>query len=460
MTLRKIWMAIAIFVLLVIGGGYAVHSVTGQTAASDGTPEPVLQTVAVTRGDIVLSVSGSGELIPAIEQALVFQAAGMLGEVTVDVGDPVQAGAIVARLETDSLERALANAEVKVRLAQADLVDVQAGPTDAELANARATVRNAQTQLTLALDNHERVANGSLDASVENRKAQYDWYVGYYQKRKAEFEDGRISQTEHDYAMNAMLTAEGAWQDAVNQAAIGLVEAQSQVQQARNAVYQAQEALALLESQPLTDTLERATLAVDQALLERERARTRLDAAQLTAPFDGIVMSIPVSVGGQVGENTTIVTLANLQEPQVRFWVEESDAGSVAPGVKVAIVFEALPDETFTGEVIRVDPELVQIDNTTALQAYASVELGGQDTQLLSGMTADIELTAGEALGVLLAPVEAVHQSPPDRYAVYVVSGDGEVEMREVSVGLSDVMNVEILAGLEEGELLSVGAVR
>jgi RND family efflux transporter MFP subunit len=239
------------------------------------------------------------------------------------------------------------------------------------------------------------------------------------------------------------------------------------VTQAQNGVHQAQEALELLESEPLTDTLGQAILAVDQALLAREKARADLEAAQLYAPFDGVVMDVAATVGEQVGTNAPILTLADLQEPLLCFWVEETDMGSVAVGNPVNVVFEALPDDTFIGEIVRVDPVLVTVDGTPAVQAWASFALGAQKVNLLSGMTAEVEVVAAEARGALLVPVEALREMSSGDYAVFVVKPDGapdgtlsgELEMRAVVVGLTDLVNAEILAGLELGEVVSVGEI-
>jgi len=455
MKKRKTWIILVIVLLLAGGGGYAAYA--RYFAQAQEPPEPTLQTATVTRGDIVITADGSGELVPAAELELVFQTSGVLDEVLVEVGDQAQEDQVLARLETDDLERTVAEADVEVQLAQLDLADARQGPTDAELAGARAALRDAQVGLKLAQDTLENTLDSNLDAIVNSRKVEYDWWVGYYQGQKAEYEEGHLSQADHDWAMAAMIAAEGRWKAAANQALAEETQARNQVTQAQNVVYQARENLQLLESEPLTNTLVRAELAVDEALMAREEARANLEAAQLYAPFDGIVMDIAATVGDQVGASTPILTLADLAKPLVRFWVEETDMSSVAVGNPVNIVFEALPDDAFTGQVVRVDPLLVTVDGTPAVQAWTSLDLGAQEVTLLSGMTADVEVVAAETRNALLVPVEALRETSPGQYTVFVVKSDGELEMRAVVVGLRDPINAEILDGLELGELVSVG---
>jgi multidrug efflux pump subunit AcrA (membrane-fusion protein) len=141
----------------------------------------------------------------------------------------------------------------------------------------------------------------------------------------------------------------------------------------------------------------------------------------------------------------------------VLFWVEESDLAAVAPGNPVNIVFEALPDLTFPGEIQSVDPALVTVGNTPAVQVWAAVYLGANPLRLLSGMNAEVEVIAAEARNVLLVPVQALRELGPDQYAVFVVKPDGEMELRPVQIGLRDFVYAEVVSGLEQGEVVRTG---
>jgi multidrug efflux pump subunit AcrA (membrane-fusion protein) len=72
-------------------------------------------------------------------------------------------------------------------------------------------------------------------------------------------------------------------------------------------------------------------------------------------------------------------------------------------------------------------------------------------------MTAEVDLIAAETRNALLVPVEALRELSQGQFAVSVVTPTGELEVRAVTVGLTDPVNVEILDGLELGEVVSVG---
>jgi len=126
---RVFWIGLIVLLALVAGGGYAYYGyvyrpgqeVVGQT----------ITTAQVRRGDLVVSVGGAGTLSPASEIDLGFQSEGYLDEVLVEVGDEVQEGDLLAWLETDDLALAVAEADIKARLAQLDLDGVLEEPTDA-----------------------------------------------------------------------------------------------------------------------------------------------------------------------------------------------------------------------------------------------------------------------------------------------------------------------------------------
>jgi multidrug efflux pump subunit AcrA (membrane-fusion protein) len=163
-------------------------------------------------------------------------------------------------------------------------------------------------------------------------------------------------------------------------------------------------------------------------------------------------------IPGELVGTASILTLADLEEPVFQFWVEESDMSGVAVGNRVEIEFEALPDDVFTGEVIQVDPALVKVDGTLAVQAWASVDLASSASSLLlGGMNADVEIISAESRETLLVPLQALRELGTDQYAVFVVQPDGELALRPVEVGLMDFVNAEIISGLELGEIVSLG---
>jgi RND family efflux transporter MFP subunit len=233
-----------------------------------------------------------------------------------------------------------------------------------------------------------------------------------------------------------------------------IATARAKVQAAELALRQAQ-----LEAQDLgdgqTSAKREAGLTLEQAQLKLESAQKTLAGTTLVAPFSGTVVQINAKVGETA--SGTAVVLADLDSPMVQFWVEEADMKSMAIDNPVNIVFEALPDLTYAGKIVRVDPVLVTVGNTSAVQAWASIDVSMYPVALLGDMNVEVEVVAGEARNVLLAPVQALRKLSEDQYAVFVVLDSGDLEMRLVEVGLMDFVNAEIRSGLQRGEVVSLG---
>jgi HlyD family secretion protein len=451
---KAFWIGL-ILLVLAAGGGYAYYIYV--YLPDQGPPEPVISTAQVVRGDLVVSVSGSGTLSPASQAALSFETGGYLAGVYVSVGDRVLEDDVLARLETEDLELAVTEAEMDLRSALLDLDDVLEETSEADLADARAALQSAQAALTAAQYDYQTAQNSDLDAAVVARQIQFQYDVDQYWLVEDGFNAGSQSEDKLAEAWDGWASSEAALNDAIRQAQMEELDAWNQLDQAKNRVYQAQENLELLQTGPTTATVVRAQLKVDKATLALDDARADLAASEVRAPLDGTVVELTAALPGETVGTAPFITLAELDQPVLVFWVEEADLGGVVPGNRVEIIFEALPADTFRGEVIRVDPALVTVDNTLAVQAWASIDLPPGHPDLLGGMNADIEIIAAESRDVLLVPLQALRELGPDSYAVFVVQPDGEMVLRPVEIGLQDFVYAEVIAGLELGEIVSTG---
>ncbi|HNS52146.1 MAG TPA: HlyD family efflux transporter periplasmic adaptor subunit [Anaerolineae bacterium] len=500
---RTRWILIGLLLTVVAGIGTWYYLTRYRASAEPA--EPALQTARVRVGDITITASGSGTLLPARELALGFRTSGVLAEVGVEVGDQVMAGDLLARLDDADAEAQVAQAKANLRLAelkltelkgsadpvalaaaqstlagaQADLSRLLAPATEPELLAARENLASAQDALALLQSGPDpekvAVAQASLtlaEINVRAAQAAFDKVAGRgdagatkeaadlwqattnYEKAKAEYQEAMTGPTSESIAAarakvalaDAQLQSLLAGPDPDAKAAAEAKLAQAQVQ-----------VEALLAGASAGD-LEVAELGVAQAGYNLETALRRLSETELRAPMAGTVLTVQASAAEPVSASP-IVTLADLTAPLVRFWVEETDLISVAPGNPVEILFEALPDLVFAGQVVRVDPALVTVDGTPAVQAWARIDLTSHPVTLLSGLTAEVVVVAGESEGALLVPVQALRETAPGQYAVFVVRPDGKLELRPVTIGLKDFANGEVLSGLEKGEVVSTGTV-
>jgi RND family efflux transporter MFP subunit len=208
------------------------------------------------------------------------------------------------------------------------------------------------------------------------------------------------------------------------------------------------------------DDLALAQNEVDTAEIALEEAKSNLSGTTLTAPFAGTVISLAGSAGDEVG-TSTFISLADLNHPNIEFYVDETDIDKVALGYEVEVVFDALPDQTFTGEIIQVEPKLVTLGNVLALKGLAKVDLGtdAENLNLPEGLNAAVEVIGGKAENALLVPVEALKDLGDGEYAVFVVGSDGQPKLTMVKVGLMDYTTAQITEGLSVGDVVTTGIV-
>ena len=109
--------------ILVIGIlSLALVSCGGQTSAA------TTATATVARGELIRSVSGSGQVKPAQDTSLNFSTSGIVAQVLVKEGQPVQQGATLAKIDTTDLDQQVLQAEANLKSAQAALSALKAGP--------------------------------------------------------------------------------------------------------------------------------------------------------------------------------------------------------------------------------------------------------------------------------------------------------------------------------------------
>jgi len=499
---RVFWIIVLAVLLAAGGGGYYYYKNVYAKAQTADAQSTTTSTAQVQRGDIIISASGSGTLEPGTSLDVSFRNSGVLAELPVKVGDKVKVGQLLARLDDTDAQTQVSQAQISLRQAEINLAQLTAAADPADLAAAQGNLASAKaslTQLTSPAGTQEVLAaRQSLKSAQDNLKellalpdpdvvasAKADLTLAEMNLRAAQTAYDQVASrpdvamtqqaidlwqatTNYDKALAAYNEAlKGATADEIATARSQVAQAQAsldalladpdpdEVAAAQAKVDQTQAQLeAVLSGASATD-LELAQLNVQQAQLSLDSAQRTLAETELVAPAAGTI----VAVNGQAGEPVSsgaIVTLADLDTPVLLFWVEETDMADVAVGNAINITFDALPDNTFTGKILSVDPALVTVSNTPAVQATASIDLSTHPVQLLSGMNATVEVVAAEARNALLVPVEALREISAGQYAVMVVKSNGEMELRTVEVGLKDVVNVEILSGLQEGETISL----
>ena len=223
-----------------------------------------------------------------------------------------------------------------------------------------------------------------------------------------------------------------------------------------------------------------ADLAVYEAELEALRAqkssaevnvstaKIALDRTMVTAPISGTVVAVVVDEGQTVNANTTsptLVKLANLDKMLVKAEISEADVVHVAAGQKVSFTILGEPDNAFAATVRDIEPAPSEIEDSDTISTDEAIyyngilEVDNPDHVLRIGMTTQVSVVLDEALDVLTVPAAALNTGAEgQRFVVVYDAISGAEKMQPVEVGLNDKVTAEILSGVNEGDLVVIGA--
>jgi len=196
---------------------------------------------------------------------------------------------------------------------------------------------------------------------------------------------------------------------------------------------------------------ETAELNLEIAELSLESAELNLEKAEIVAPFDGWVSDISITEGEEMSTAalaTPAISLVDTSDIEMRGFIDEIDIAIVQLGQEAKILLDALPDEEVKGSVAFISPVgtilagVVSYDTTITLENPVE--------ELRDGMSATAEVIIERRDDVLLIPNRTIRGTTENPKVVVLV--DGQQEEREITLGLSDGINTEVLSGLEEGE--------
>ena len=247
-------------------------------------------------------------------------------------------------------------------------------------------------------------------------------------------------------------------ESSVEMAELQVEIAQTQVKAAR-AQYEKAQDLPGADEDAAKASWEIAKLNLEIAELSLESAELNLEKAVIVAPFDGVVADISITEGKEISTATLAtpaISLVDTSEIEMRGFIDEIDIAMVQLGQEANIILDALPDEEVKGSVVFISP--VGTIQAGVVSYDTTITLENPVAGLRDGMSATAEVIIERRDDVLSIPNRAIRRGTPENPMV-VVLVDGQQEEREITLGLTDGINTEVLSGLQEGEKVVLLAV-
>ncbi|WP_218082014.1 efflux RND transporter periplasmic adaptor subunit [Anthocerotibacter panamensis] len=390
--------------VVVVGLVYAVYSwVIVPRRAAHST----IQTLAVERVTIPLTVSANGVIQPERAVNISPKTPGLLKKLLVKQGDQVQAGQILAQMDDSSFQGQLTQARGQLAAARANLQRLSAGNRPQDIAQAQARLQDARYALQLAQENLRQ------DQQL--------------------FDSGAISAR------------------AVDTTRITRDRAQSQVTQAA-------QALALAQVGSRAEDIAQARAQVLSAQGQLQSAQVQVNDTLIRAPFTGIVTRkfadpgafvAPTTAGSAVSSATSSSILALAGTNQVVANVAEANIAQLQLGQKAIIQADAYRGVEFTGRIVEIAPQAIVVQNVTSFEVKATILT--KPSALRAGMNVDVDFYVGALKNALMVPTVAIVRQE-NQTGVYVAGADQKPTFTPITPGATVDTRTQVLSGLKGSE--------
>ena len=394
---RRVWMLLGAAVLLTVV----------LVALSRRQPTPGVAVVKAVRENLVASIVSNGKV------------------------EPITPFVIRAKFNT-FVEKVSAVEGQSVKRGQ-PLLTLDASQARADLARARENLVSAKEDLRSAR------AGGRAD---EKARLEADL-------RKAELDRDRLRR-ERD-SLEHLLAKQAATRDELDQNQVALARAEADVARLRKANEEFARSAVLLA--------ERARLMVEQYRTEIRSLDEKVRSAEVTAPTDGTLYSLPVKERDYVQVGALLAELADLRRVRVRAFIDEPELGALETGQAVIITWDALSGQSWQGRTEMIPKQVIARGTRSVGEVICSVE--NEKLRLLPNINVNVRIHIHQKANVLTVSRGAIETDGPRHFA-YLVEGGGlpgvtpHLRKREVQVGISSATRLEIISGLKEDDVLAL----
>jgi len=260
---------------------------------------------------------------------------------------------------------------------------------------------------------------------------------------------------------------------------VSLNSAESRVNVAQININQAQKDFSrqkgLFEKKVISnEDFEKITVSLKSAKEEYDAAKNNLDLIKngitkksgsqsntlIRSTIDGKILDIPVKVGNSViqtnsfNEGTTIATIANMNDMLFVGKVDETEVGRIHEGMPLRLSVGALNDQTFNARLEYISPKGTEENGAIQFEIKAAAQIPNS-INIRSGYGANAEIVLSSVRNVLMIP-ESTIEFNNDTATVQVLKTKKPqtFEKRFIKTGLSDGINIEVISGLKDGEML------
>lgn len=393
---------------------FAFTACSGPNQKNDpyAAPTPVY-VISVTRGDIDNFTLYTGLVRPAKTVYITSAIAGKVSASYFDVGERVRKGDLLFTVKNEEIEDSIKILEEQLKA--------------------------AGTNIALA----ETSAAAAMGSGFESQKLQYE---------------SALKSAEYNYvSAKKLLDSYTLLYEAKKITSYEYNQVKNQYEQAKNALETARDSYDLFINKVSKDTAKSANEQLDQARaayeaikLQLESARKKLDYTKVTSPIDGIIASKEIITGSLISNTMVPYVIMDIDTVRVSISVTEQIISKIKNGDVYEVSIPAAGSRPFKGTVKTVSPAP---DGNTFTYSVL-IDVPNESGMIKPGMTAKVRILTEQRKNAVLAPLNSVLSDTGGKY-VFVIE-DNAARKRPVNTGIIKDDMVEILDGIEAGELLVV----
>ena len=476
---------LTIFLVIVLVVALVLVNVLGKTGKTAVDSYQFVRTTVLTKTTLSDTVSvtgtvkaGSSASVTASDSVKTYK----VTAVNVAVGDTVKKGDVIATLDTTDVEKQIANAQLQLSDTRTDARKNYTQAVEDQttnLATAQENLDKAQKNYdTLGIDDYYTSMASAANSGKTNREIVTDWYTRYaeeiagYENTLANL-NIQLTQAQQDGDTARADGLKGQIEDYQNRESIAKAQCSipelglqgfDAVSQTYNKIEQYREALEQAQ-QSYQNGATSASRSVDNAETKLEQSQreddtltnlqTALENCTLTATMDGTITALDATVGAVC--SGTVATIQDVDNLTVEVTIPASSVGRLKTGLQCNITSDAT-DDTVTGTLTRIDP----VANDSG-SFGATVTVNGQDSGLLVGIPAKVEIVISAKDNVFTVPRDAVGTNDDgSTYVLRKTGGEGvDMTFEQVAVTEGDTNDyyVEITGDdLNEGDVIRATA--
>ncbi len=386
-------------------------------------------------GQLKTDIEYTGTTRPVREVSLRAQVEGQVEDLKVDVGDRVESGQLLVRLNDDLLQGSVNQAQAGKTAQNSQVISAKSQVGDAQI-----KVEQARLQLQQANADILRLES-SLQTRIEQARLE---------AQQTRLDAQRFSTLAKEGAGTAQIAEQSQTKAKQAQQILNneKVSAEQQISQAKTAaktaakILRSAEAQVKIEQQQVAAAI--AEVNAQKALITQ--AKTRQAYATLQSPITGKVLQRSSEQGNLVQPGTEILKLGDFSQIKIALEVSDRQLSNLRPQQRVNVKLDAFPQETWQGRLTRISPAADPQSRLVPLE----ITLDNPEGKIVSGLLARVSFPQ-TTTPTLVVPDTALQKDN----TLFILQGSGKaktVVARTITPGEKSNGKVEILAGLALGD--------